>query len=145
MGSAAIDAGTGTYSFLNKDILYADREANFDVGAEEYNANGFIGPYELADVGQALGFGALNNSLSINTYTIDNENIKVYPIPSDNELNVYSKKEPIIEIKILDIQGKILMNKKINLNAAKIDISHLSSGVYILKTDNKYINRFVVK
>lgn len=29
-GSPAIDAGVGSYSFLSKDILYGNREVNFD-------------------------------------------------------------------------------------------------------------------
>ena len=35
-GSAAIDAGVGSYSFLTKDILYGDRASNFDAGAEKF-------------------------------------------------------------------------------------------------------------
>lgn len=142
-GSAAIDAGIGTYTFLTQDILYGNREANFDAGAEEYGANGTGRPYILADIGQAIGFEALG-ALSVKDYAVNHENIKVYPIPSNKELNISSDKDPIIEVKIYDISGKLLMDKKIDLNAAKIDVSHLSKGVYILKTANKYINRFVV-
>ena len=57
-GSAPIDAGIGTYSFLTQDILIGNRDANFDAGAEEFGANGTKLPYNAADVGVNIGFVA---------------------------------------------------------------------------------------
>lgn len=56
--SAAIDAGIGTYAFLDKDILDGGRGASFDAGAEEFNASGTRLPYLNTDVGVTIGFGA---------------------------------------------------------------------------------------
>lgn len=56
--SAAIDAGIGTYPFLDQDILGGNRAAVFDAGAEEFGANGTRFPYDSADVGFLIGFGA---------------------------------------------------------------------------------------
>ena len=78
-GSSAINAGIGTYSFLTNDILYGNREVDFDAGAEEFGAGGTVGSYELANVGTTIGFGALN-TLSINNDAIIEKNaIKLYP------------------------------------------------------------------
>ncbi len=71
-GSLPIDAGIGNYSFLSKDILEGNRDANFDAGAEEFGANGSNLPYNASDVGVNIGFEALSNpSLSVSDPTID--------------------------------------------------------------------------
>lgn len=58
IGSAPINAGIGTYSYLTKDILEGNRPSNFDAGAEEFGANGTSMPYTSSDVGVNIGFGA---------------------------------------------------------------------------------------
>ena len=142
-GSPAIDAGVGTYSFLTQDILGGNREVDFDAGAEEFGANGVVGPYELGDVGQTIGFGALN-ALSVSEYYLNEKRIKIYPVPSSDEIIVSSTSDVIKNIKIFDTLGKMLLNKNVGFNKTTIDISQLPKGVYILKTD-KSTNKFVVK
>tara|TARA_R110002126_G_scaffold89802_7_gene214411 strand:- start:1182 stop:2927 length:1746 start_codon:yes stop_codon:yes gene_type:complete len=143
VGSPAIDAGVGNYSFLTKDILGGDRAVDFDAGAEEFEASGTLGPYDLSDVGQTLGFGALN-SLSIGDNIINEKGIKIYPIPSSDELIILSNSGEIGTVNIFDVFGKLVFKTNVELNKTRIDISNFSSGVYILKTE-KYTNRFVVE
>ena len=142
-GSPAIDAGIGSYSFLTKDILEGNREVDFDAGAEEFGANGVVGPYQVADVGATIGFAALN-TLSINEYSLNKDAIKIYPIPSSDELIVSSSKGVIGSVKIFDSSGKLLLAKTIETTTTTIDISLYSEGVYILKTETS-TKRFVVK
>jgi len=141
-GSAAIDAGVGTYSFLTKDILYGDRASNFDAGAEEFEAGGTVGPYELADVGSTVGFGALT-TLSTSEVSIENNAIKLHPVPSNGELIILKTNGSIGTIKIYDVLGKLLFTQNTTLNKVRIDISNFSPGIYILKT-TRSSTRFVV-
>ncbi|MDT0558852.1 chondroitinase-B domain-containing protein [Ichthyenterobacterium sp. W332] len=141
-GSAAIDAGVGNYPFITQDILYGDREVDFDAGAEEFGAGGSVGPYEFADVGNSLGFGAFN-PLSVSDFSIDNNQIKLFPIPSKGSLTILKEHGSIGEIKLYDVQGKLLYTQNINLNKARLDISNYEAGVYILKTSKTAI-RFVI-
>lgn len=55
-GSAPVNAGIGSYSFLTKDVLGGERDENFDAGAEEFGANGTNLPYTGTDVGVKVGF-----------------------------------------------------------------------------------------
>ncbi len=142
IGSEAIDAGVGSYSFVTKDILYGNRDAAIDAGAEEFGAGGTVGPYKLADVGTTIGFGAFN-PLSTSDLTIEKDAIQIYPIPADGQFTISKNNGSIGAIKIYDLQGKLLHTQTIELNTAKIDISNLSSGVYILKTTRTTV-RFVI-
>jgi poly(beta-D-mannuronate) lyase len=141
-GSAAINAGVGTYSFLTKDILYGDRDGNYDAGAEEFSANGTVGPYKFSNVGFTIGFGALE-VLSVGKLNYRNDTIKLYPVPSRGVLNLERNNTIIGDIKIFDILGKLLHSEKVNSSNTIIDLSHFSSGIYLLKTKES-INRFIL-
>ncbi|WP_282135889.1 chondroitinase-B domain-containing protein [Seonamhaeicola maritimus] len=141
-GSAAIDAGVGTYAFLTKDILYGNREVAFDAGAEEFGAGGTVGPYDVADVGITLGFGALN-ALSVGDMNFKQQTIKLFPIPTNGELTISKNNDNIGSIRIFDMQGKLLHQQHIEQNRTKIDVSYLSSGIYVLRTLEDTV-RFVI-
>ena len=74
---------------------------------------------------------------------LKNDDIKLYPVPSSSSLNLVKNKTIIGDIEIFDAFGKLLHTENIKSNKGIIDISHFSSGVYILKTDES-LNRFVV-
>jgi len=59
-GSAPIDAGLGSYSYLTHDILGGVRESSFDAGAEEFGSDGTHFPYDEMEVGVSVGFGAIS-------------------------------------------------------------------------------------
>ncbi|MBP0903014.1 chondroitinase-B domain-containing protein [Mariniflexile gromovii] len=142
-GSVAIDYGAGSYAFLTKDILGGNREVAFDAGAEEYGAGGTIVPYKQSDVGVKVGFGA-SGTLSIGDNVKKPSNIKVYPVPTKDELIISSLNKNIGTIEIFDITGKLLMKKTNNSTLAKINVSTFSKGIYILKADD-FKSRFVVE
>ena len=134
-GSAAIDAGIGTYSFLNTDIINGPRTSNFDAGAEELASGGISLPYTEADLGLKIGFGA-SETLSLGEYTLDNE-LQIYPNPvTENYLNLSSQTENIGLVKIFDALGRTVRQKNITSFSGQIDIGNLSKGIYILKLKN---------
>lgn len=60
-------------------------------------------------------------------------NVQVYPNPVGNELNIshdLSVKEGTIHLEIMDVMGRVLINKTINHTNNQIDINQLSSGLY---------------
>lgn len=78
---------------------------------------------------------------------IENFAIKIYPNPAQNFVNISANKT-IESIEILDFSGRSIMEFNIqNENNFSIDISGLSSGIYILKSviDGKIISRKFIK
>jgi hypothetical protein len=65
------------------------------------------------------------------------KNVEVYPSPVGRDLNINTTGfRGNTEIRILDIHSRKVMNKKIQLENNKFDVSELSSGVYIMEVLN---------
>jgi hypothetical protein len=85
-----------------------------------------------------------NNSLallSIEDFFVDNLKITVFPSPASNILNF---NRPIRSIKVYDIQGKVLLSKQED-GFKTLNVSNLSSGIYILKINNSQSTKFIKK
>ena len=64
--------------------------------------------------------------------------IEVYPNPVGDKLSIESAKYFNFNYEIYDITGKQYLSGKLNSNKASLDVSHLRSGIYILKiTDSE--------
>lgn len=81
-------------------------------------------------------------SLSTDEFNTVNNNILVYPtVVAFNEVN-FSK--PITSVEVYDISGKVVLSK--NGSAfSHIDVSGLTSGLYILKINNLQTSKFIKK
>jgi hypothetical protein len=69
-------------------------------------------------------------------------NIQVYPNPANDFINVklLDKRYADYILSIYSIQGKLMISRKLELTDSKLDISDLSSGIYILKIfDNEKV------
>jgi len=84
-------------------------------------------------VGGDIGNIMLGQFLS--TYNVEIKNFTLYPNPSSHDLNIrFSNIVNDLKIEILTISGKVLRNVRMkNLDAYKIDISNLNSGMYLLR------------
>ena len=85
----------------------------------------------------------LNSSWSSPTATelISENDINIYPNPFDNLANISFKEEGIYTIQVLDINGIVLLNTKINGKQTTLNTSNWSSGVYnlIIKHETGYL------
>ena len=69
------------------------------------------------------------------------EKISIYPNPVTNILTIVtSNKKKVSEVKLYSMDGKLILDKKIQNN--KIDLSDLTQGTYILKTDFSETSNF---
>ncbi len=74
----------------------------------------------------------LYNSISTGTNDIKNSNIKIYPNPTNNNINIEGlTKNENNAIQIFDVQGKLVITKTIN-EKGTIDLSELNNGVYVI-------------
>ena len=86
-----------------------------------------------------------DTSLDATENQLDNNGITIYPVPTSNEfIFIKSKIETIGTIKVYNMTGRIILEKNIDSTHGKLNISGLSSGIYMLKTKDKYV-RFIVK
>lgn len=68
-----------------------------------------------------------------NVNLLDEKSLKIYPNPAKNEVFIQSTEE-LASIEILDIQGKVVINKTISTsNDLNLNISSLSNGVFFIK------------
>ena len=87
--------------------------------------------------------GKFTYSQTISITTNDKrQTIKIYPVPSNKELNYefYSEGNSLINISVIDLLGNIVTQEhtksKQGINKSKLNINNLSQGMYFLKIEN---------
>lgn len=132
-GSAAIDYGVGSYSFLTKDVIGGTRPANFDAGAEELNAGGSRRPYRQSDLGITVGFGG-SGTLSVGDNIKLGNNLRLYPVPVTGDvLNLALENTNLGQVQIIDMLGRTVINTIINAPKGQINTNSLTKGTYVVK------------
>ncbi|MCD4663882.1 MAG: T9SS type A sorting domain-containing protein, partial [Bacteroidales bacterium] len=91
----------------------------------------------------------INNSIGILETGISNH-FSLYPNPVKNELTVETSQFDIrdgIKILIYDLTGQIFLKRTILTEMTKIDLSRLSTGMYLVKigTENDFITKKIIK
>ena len=77
-----------------------------------------------------------SSTLSIEENSLTTFNL--YPNPSTNYVEINSPETPIFEIQIYDLSGKLIINNNYNSEISiNLNISSLSSGIYLLKINNQ--------
>jgi len=61
--------------------------------------------------------------------------VKIFPNPASEQLHISitAPDETIEIVQLLDLQGKVVMQKKLNTAAAQLDIQNLPAGAYLLR------------
>lgn len=67
--------------------------------------------------------------------------IKVYPNPTAHSV-FFESTEPVTQIEIYDISGRLVASQKVDNN--KADLSILQSGTYIIRANNKNKQSFKI-
>jgi parallel beta-helix repeat protein len=110
--SPAIDAGNSTSTIIDDIVGNLRNDGLPDIGA-----------YEFISV--------------LNVEEVQNRDIKMYPNPTTGKIFLSGAFENLNKIKIYDQTGRIVLTKIItkNTNLISLNLSHVSSGLYYLKTD----------
>ena len=115
-GCTAGNGGSGSYTItFNGDVVAELLEANADI--DFTNTNTFC----ITDV-SGLGEKDLANAISI------------YPNPANETVTVFSTGLEINKIEVLNIAGQVIMTETETSSTTKLKVSHIASGVYLVKT-----------
>lgn len=79
--------------------------------------------------------------LAVPTFS-GNGSIEISPNPASNQLSIVSP-ENINSLQVTDITGKLLIDKQTKGQKQVLDISTLPPGMYMLRLNNLYIQKFV--
>jgi hypothetical protein len=74
---------------------------------------------------------------SLNISQINSNYFQITPIPANQYLKVISKNEDLLkQIKLFDINGRMLIQQTVNTKEAIVNVSDLASGIYFIEVDN---------
>lgn len=65
------------------------------------------------------------------------EDVWIFPNPSNGIVNVSVESQPVSELQVFDISGKMLLHKNVDEKEFFIDLSNYSSGTYIIRLINR--------
>ena len=65
-----------------------------------------------------------------------NKQISVYPVPASDYINISLPDESYRVIRIIDINGKTVLQQNIISSFAKINVASLPNGIYIVLSQN---------
>jgi hypothetical protein len=164
--------GYPTWNGYYKGALFAKRDTDMQYSLEEIN--GVIGINEAALVANrcyvkspfsnenALYFGGFDpngktatnmawifkkdyQTTSSNQQIQNEKKIIVYPNPAINRLNLKIKTNEVLEYEVISILGKTLISGFIGPRNNVIDISELTSNLYLIKIDNQTFKFMKIK
>ena len=75
---------------------------------------------------------------------ITKEEIKIYPIPTKNNLIIEINNSLNNNCKIYNINGKMIGDFSINSSKLHIDISNYQSGIYMIRINNKMTKKIII-
>lgn len=85
-----------------------------------------ISDIKLMSFGVVSGIGAIGK---------DERRLSIFPNPASNFINVSKLFPQELELNIISLDGRCLLQKTITRDTEVIDISSLKSGVYLLKSE----------
>ncbi|MFY0626814.1 MAG: T9SS type A sorting domain-containing protein [Reichenbachiella sp.] len=113
------------------------------------------GEYKLHVIDNNGCVGTISKEVVINEIdacvtSIEDNNFEqiasVFPNPNTGVLNVNFSSNKAVELEILDVQGRVLVQKELsNERTKKIDISDLSSGLFFLKIKDNQGRNFITR
>lgn len=99
------------------------------------SSNEMLITFETTGSQQGVGWEASYESIILNSENFSVQDVKVFPNPTEDILNIITNSDEYVNISVYDIYGKkhYAMKENGNIN---IDISTLSAGIYLLKVEN---------
>jgi hypothetical protein len=120
----------------NTDLLDIDNESLPDpYGPLTYDFR-IEGEIIYLDITNSLGDVATFWASTLSSESFEANKFSIFPNPVNNNLNIQSENRDIQIIEIYNLNGKLVLQHKYNLNEA-IDVSSLAKGLYLLKVQTE--------
>lgn len=86
------------------------------------------------DYTEPVTIGAINGNIIVSVENNNLQNIKFYPQPAKDFLNVETEIDNLEKIQIINLKGEILLNRENSLiESLHFNLSDFSSGIYFIK------------
>lgn len=132
-------AGLISYYQFNQGIDGADNTSVMSLlDASSSANNGTLNGFALTGSssnwasGSPVVTGSTCATLNTNSFEVGSS-IKMYPNPANSILFIEVAQLSNAKLQVLDITGKVLMNKDLNNNSNTVDINHLTAGLYLFR------------
>ena len=115
--------------------------SNTSVGLGTVASGGTSGIDNIIITGTPVGVGIKTNDL--------NQNISIYPNPSNGNFTITNASEKSVSIEIMDLVGKLVFTTQSAEKFIKLDLADVNKGIYFVRiTDpsgNKVVKKLVIK
>lgn len=141
--------GEGYMNQNSSAEFFGLRQASSVDYIEVHWLSGMIDRIENSTVNQTITI--IEGSSPLNTESFNNTNFSVYPNPAKLNINfTYTGNQQTLTAYIIDIQGKIIKEKKVGTldQEQHIDVSDIASGVYFLSLnegDKTTVKKIVIQ
>ena len=114
-----------------------------------FNLSGFVGqldnssPYTSAYVLIPRDSNDIQNAVGITD--VQKNNLRIYPNPADNKVNIISNFSKGAELRIYNMLGNIVYNQNLTANVTVIDVSEYKKGVYFVNILEKSSGKSVIE
>ena len=61
------------------------------------------------------------------------ENVRVFPNPSNGTVYICTESEPVLEMQVFDLFGRMLLNESVGEKEFSVDLSGYNAGIYMLR------------
>jgi len=90
------------------------------------------------------------NTTAIEPNIISTASVSIYPNPLKGMLHVsFTGNDMNVKVSVLDLNGRVLIEKILSKNSGQIDVSGLQAGIYVLKTttsnSKSEYTKFIIK
>lgn len=131
LGASLISTSAPNYQwFLNDIPLAGDTNQVIYPTGEGY--------YSVAITGED-GCSSFSNAVYWTLGLTDNDinNLKIFPNPTTDQLNIVSPQNNIKSIRIMTIESKLVKQEVVNNNYHLVDVSSFATGAYLLELSTK--------
>jgi len=143
IGVGVFTSGTQTeWTEFNAPIEY-----NSSVGPDSMNIIIISSDTSIFETGSTLLVDKLYIDAPLNTNSIQQEQIKLYPNPASDYIRISYENELYINYKIININGQVLITDQHHDLNENINISRLNSGIYFIKINvsrNKEVTKLFI-